>query len=707
MNNGYAGQILRIDLSERQITTFPTSRYADWVGGHALSAAIFFDLTRHVLHEMQDGYHPQNVLILMTSPLTGTLVPACAGRIEVTGIGVQSHPIGWFTRGNFGGRFATMLKHAGWDGIVIEGTAATPVWLDIRDQRVTLRECQELSLWGQDAWDSQLTIWDYVAGKQHYGRWIDPGGRVHGRTTQRPAVVTIGPSGENVCRTACLIHDASNASGQGGFGAIFGLKRLKAISVIGTGGVAVHDPRALLEARLWLKEKYSFRLSDLKSTDIELAVASPPVPGVLYGNWLAKGPGDSFGDRPTEGQRPQACVGCHAGCRARYESGLGNEAGCVETMLCPDADSLEVQRRATDLLNRYALNAWEMVFTLNYIRNLNKAGQLGPGCVIDSPLDFSDYGSLAFVERLLHMAGTKCLPDGTPDPFAEALSEGAYRAAARWGRLEGDLRSGELPYAHWGIPMHFDPRTELEWGYGTILGDRDINEHDFQNVWAKASFADWRGREPDVPAADAVRIVRSKMPPFDDDPRILDYGDHNMYTAHMAKLVAWHRYYTRFWKLTVQFCDWRWPDFINIYASDKTGCTGLAEPRFYNAVTGQNLSYSQSIELGRRIWNLDHAIWTLQGRHRDHVRFADYIYDVPAASANGYRELFPVFQDGQWRYQTRFGRRLDRDGVENFKTEFYRLQGWNEATGYPKRDTLEELEMPEVADELGRHGRLG
>lgn len=55
------------------------------------------------------------VVTIMTSPLTGTLVPGAAGRSEVQGIGVQSSPIEWFTRSNFGGRFGAMLKYAGWD----------------------------------------------------------------------------------------------------------------------------------------------------------------------------------------------------------------------------------------------------------------------------------------------------------------------------------------------------------------------------------------------------------------------------------------------------------------------------------------------------------------------------------------------------------------------------------------------------------------
>ena len=55
------------------------------------------------------------------------------------------------------------------------------------------------------------------------------------------------------------------------------------------------------------------------------------------------------------------------------------------------------------------------------------------------------------------------------------------------------------------------------------------------------------------------------------------------------------------------------------------GFTGEGEPRFFNAVTGRNMTFAEGIEIGRKIWTLDHAIWTLQGRHRDDIHFADYI----------------------------------------------------------------------------------
>jgi len=46
----------------------------------------------------------------MMSANSHILVIGAAGRVEMNGIGPQAYPIGWFTRGNFGGRFGAELK---------------------------------------------------------------------------------------------------------------------------------------------------------------------------------------------------------------------------------------------------------------------------------------------------------------------------------------------------------------------------------------------------------------------------------------------------------------------------------------------------------------------------------------------------------------------------------------------------------------------
>ena len=67
----------------------------------------------------------------------------------------------------------------------------------------------------------------------------------------------------------------------------------------------------------------------------------------------------------------------------------------------------------------------------------------------------------------------------------------------------------------------------------------------------------------------------------------------------------------------------------------------------------------------------------------------------------------PGLINNKWRYIKVLGRRFDRDRFEEFKTRFYRLQGWDTGSGYPKRETLESLDLGYVADELKKHDRLG
>jgi aldehyde:ferredoxin oxidoreductase len=156
------------------------------------------------------------------------------------------------------------------------------------------------------------------------------------------------------------------------------------------------------------------------------------------------------------------------------------------------------------------------------------------------------------------------------------------------------------------------------------------------------------------------------------------------------------------------FCDSRWPDFINVHRPDFIGSTGLAEPEFVKAVTGKDLSFEDGIHLGRKIWNLDHAIWTLQGRHRDMVHFAENVYtQQPLFPAEVPNVFLPGKENGKWGYYGYSLRTLDRNRFDEFKTHFYELQGWDVASGYPTRETLESLEMGYVADELEVHGKLG
>ena len=198
-----------------------------------------------------------------------------------------------------------------------------------------------------------------------------------------------------------------------------------------------------------------------------------------------------------------------------------------------------------------------------------------------------------------------------------------------------------------------------------------------------------------------------KMVPFQNDQFMLDMSEQNLYSEHMAKLVTWQRYYTRFYKQSALFCDWRWPDFMNPYGDNNEGATGIAEPMLIKAVTGRDISFLDGINMGRRIWNLDNAVWTLQGRHRDQVYFAEYIYTKTANYWSSRSRLPLILKKGRWTFGDVTGRKLDKKKFDKFKTRYYKLQEWDTATGWPTRKTLESLKLSFVADELEKNNKLG
>ncbi len=679
---GYMGKILRVNLTEKKISTIDTKDYQQWGGGHGMGSAIFWDL---VEDKTISAFDPKNVVTIMTSPLVGTLTPSAASRTEVQGIGPQSWPYEWFTRSNFGGRFAPMLKYAGWDGIIVEGKSESPVWLDIRNHDVKIKDAT--GYWGMDTYETQQEIWDEVNNGEDYGNWNQVGtGRDGGSSTQRPAVVAIGQAGENLSRIACLVHDAGNGAGQGGFGGVFGSKNLKAISVIGTGSVEVADPNALMQARIWLKEQHGY--------NVDNPLRESPVDNfALYGT-INRSPG--FGPlllNVTEPSRPKGCVGCYMNCRRKTSTGNSNESSCVESLFYT-SDGPEAAHIATDYLQKYGINVYG-ILQHGYLRDLYKMGVLGPGKEIHSELPYEKYGKLEFAEALTRAIAYR-------EDIGEDLAEGLPRAIEKWGRLE-DIESGLIKLPNWGYNEHYDPRLEVEWSYGSILGDRDINEHclNFSVHWLPL-VCNAIGQEPIISAEDNVNTVASKLVIYD-DPMMLDYSEEGIYSEAKAKMISWHRYYTRFWKQSMLYCDWAWPFFVNANVPDFKGFTPEGEPKFYNAVTGKNITFEEGMAIGRKIWNLDRAIWILQGRHRDQEVFAGYVYDVPTSVPY---EL-TVFENGKWIYSDCLGRTLDRQKFEDWKTMYFELEGWEPSSGWPKRSTLEEIGLGYVADELEAKGKLG
>ncbi|MDP6142119.1 MAG: aldehyde ferredoxin oxidoreductase N-terminal domain-containing protein [Dehalococcoidales bacterium] len=687
---GFSGKILRLDLTKREVKTLNTSDYEEWGGGHGMGSAIFWDLCKD---KTVSGFDPGNVLTMMTSPCTGTMAPSMGARMEVQGIGPYPYPFEWFTRSNFGGRFAAMLKWSGWDGIVIEGKADGPVWINITNDKVTFEDASSEgdNLWGMDTWETQQEIWRLLASGRRFGEWQEIPEDAY--TTQRPAVVAIGPCGENLSRIGCFVHDAGDSAGKGGFGGVWGAKNLKAISVRGTGSVDIADPEELVAARLWLIGDQTYNVDDP-----EASTSGDP----------ADKPGLSV---YTEKTRTAGCFSCFAPCRRRTESGVFNDSQCHESYWYPDANtehaqttepgrtSREVTLEATDLVQKYGVNATDINAkkTQRYLLELYKMGVLGLGKAIESyPLDFAEYGTARFARAYIKAISYR-------EGIGDDLAEGVVRAAKKWGRLDEDLDSGLLPSPQWGYMWHWS-LPSVEWAYASLMEGRDVNTR---------AITKWPTRRPDrtpIPIEDMVNVHAEKTVPFTGDPFMFDYGEGptGIYSEHRAKQVAWFRRFSVYWLGSMGGCEWRYPRMINTAKPDLKGFSPYLEERILNAVTGKNMSYTQHMEIARKILNLDRAIHVLQGRHRDNEKFAPFVFKYKdRGSEEVYALQFPFHENGVWDRKRMMDRFLDYDKVEEWKTHYYDVEGWDKNNGWPTRATLQELGLDHVADELESQNKLG
>jgi aldehyde:ferredoxin oxidoreductase len=231
---GYAGKFLEVDLSSENIKEIKIGEVVlrQYIGGRGLAAKILWDCLGKQWEDV-DPLGPENMLLVLTGPLTGFMP---GGRICISGKSPQCNGIVGST---VGGEFPIELKCAGYDGIIFTGVSEKPVYLFIKDSDVDLKDAGHL--WGKNARETVLTLikeWRRDFESRYSRRGL----------LKEPAMLYIGPAGERMCRTAAVTHKWAHAAGYGGYGAVMGSKKLKAIVVKGTGPLPdVHDMERTVE----------------------------------------------------------------------------------------------------------------------------------------------------------------------------------------------------------------------------------------------------------------------------------------------------------------------------------------------------------------------------------------------------------------------------------------------------------------------------
>ena len=165
---GWAGKILRVNLSTGSITTQPTDPYKEYIGGMGLANKIMYD----EVPAGTDPFSPENHLV------------------------VDAH---------CGGMIGAKIKLAGWDAVVLEGASDHPVYLNIVDDKVEIKDAG--FVWGMGTRETT----EMLCRKEGV----------------EACVAAIGPAGENLLPYACIIN-ARNHSAGAGTGSVMGSKNVKA-----------------------------------------------------------------------------------------------------------------------------------------------------------------------------------------------------------------------------------------------------------------------------------------------------------------------------------------------------------------------------------------------------------------------------------------------------------------------------------------------
>jgi aldehyde:ferredoxin oxidoreductase len=413
---GYAGNILRVDLSSGDITKVPTETYAEqFLGGRGIAAKIYWD----EVPPSVDAFHPENRLIFVTGPVSG--ISGFASRFQVCG---KSPINNQFSYCNLGGSWGAWLKFAGYDAVVVYGKADKPAYLWVDDGKVEIRDATHLK--GKGAYYTEGKI------KEELGK------SVH--------VLTVGPAGDNMVSFATFLA-SDNSCGSGGLAGVMGSKNLKAIAVRGDNKLKVASHERILELRKKIHE-----------TTLGLPEAMRSIIGMVV---------------PTDRLKSCFCHGCPTGClRAAYYKPTGEK----RKFMCQAAlfyqtraqryygKATDVPFKATELCDDYGLDTRATETMIMWLSRCYRAGILTEE---QTEIPLSQIGSYEFIETLArkisYREGLGHLLAGGTHKAAETLGSEAQKLIKDYITSTGTNEIyGPRLYITTGIFYAMEPRLPIQ-----------------------------------------------------------------------------------------------------------------------------------------------------------------------------------------------------------------------------------------------------
>jgi len=637
---GWTGKILSVDLISRKTCTLSTEEYSGrFLGGIGIGEKIYWDESASGF----SAFDPANPLILMTGPLTATQAPS-APRLSVCGKSPCIYPEG-FSHASLGGIFPAELKKAGFDGIVIKGKAESPVYLNIENEKVEIRDAHHL--WGLTNSITRELI------KKEMG--------------EKTSILSIGPGGENLSRISVIFTDLAGAASMG-FGSVMGSKNLKAISVNGTNSVPVADEERVSMIRKRLRIMRGDGYYDIREVPITM-------PG-------------------TEVVKKVHCHGCPQGCSRSLQKRASGAEGirkCQTGMFYSLWDKrlhdspTDASFMAATIGNDYSLCVMETVFLLLW---LDKCLERGILTEKDIELPVSQMGSIEFYEALVKKISYR-------EGFGNVLAEGVLRASEIVGKESREITRGFLTQT--GRAVAYSPKLFIQSAliYATEPRPFITELHEIMEPLVK--WAHWYTQKEEKSYV-STEVLRKIGKRFWGSEKSVDFSTYE--GKALASMMIQNRQYA---KESLILCDFAWPVYDDASTDDHVGDPSL-ESQLLTAVTGKEINEEELNLTGERIFNLGRAIHLKEGRKGREDDFLPEFFFVEreerVADGFGLRNPGLFLPASGNDVISRKGKAVNKDEFEKIKNEYYQLRGWDLETGLLKKDLLKKLNLTEIIEPL-------
>jgi len=641
------GKIVRIDLSKRRVSFEDFKKYRSFWGGRGVNQYILF-------RELPLGispFDPSNMLIIGAGILDGTSAPT-ACRVSIDTKNVLTDGIG---SSNVGSNFGPEMRLAGINHIVITGKAKNLVYISIENENVEIKDASHLRQ--KRISETEKIIKDDVSNDFQ--------------------VMGIGPAGENLVRSACMVVNRTRVAARCGIGAVMGSKNVKAVAIRGDGTVDAVDPQRFEDIVEECNEK-------LASTEAFKALRKYGIyfneapwiegPASPYksssGEWI-EGPQTPYknfsGDIPSKEEEKRIArgeffrykigeVGCCDACSIKCGAIYGwKEGGKTITINQLQYNSIHNFGYKLGMFDpKLILKAHALTNDLGLDED-NACGSIGWAleCYEKGLLTKEDTGGMRLEwgdsETLFELFKRIAYREG----FGDLLAEGCKRASKKVGRGTEEycihVKGQELFETLWVSPA---------WALGTIISPRG-------GTHTRGAIM-----------VEAVKNALSKEQ-SEDLFGVFDVGEVASY-KNKEKLVF-------FMEKFESVLDCLGMCFF-VHGIHRKGMLMPQDlSNLLSAATGRDMTPRNLLKIGERTTNVEKSFNVL---HTDWTRKDDY----------------PPERFVKVPLNRKYSINLDK--WEIMLDNYYTFHGWDKKTGWPKKEALERLDLEEIADKLEKNGKL-